>query len=129
MKYYYIQDPITKAILDICDYDPRTTGKQDSWVEIDEEDFVIADGYDTRLYFKSYMETEEYKQAERQYHETHDNVVLRRRRNEECFPVINRGKLWYDKLTTQQVQELNDWYDAWLNVTETHVVPDKPKWL
>lgn len=54
---------------------------------------------------------------------------LRQRREEECFSIINRGKLWYDTLTQEQLVELNDWYNAWLNVTETKVIPIKPNWL
>ena len=54
---------------------------------------------------------------------------LRRRRAEECFPVVNRGKLWYDCLSIEQLTELNDWYFAWLDVTETKVIPIKPEWL
>lgn len=62
----------------------------------------------------------------------YDNIVLndlRRRRNIICFPVINRGKLWYDSLNPEQLVELNDWYNQWLDVTETKVVPNKPPWL
>ena len=54
---------------------------------------------------------------------------LRTRREKECFPIINRGKLWYNCLTDDQIAELNDWYFAWLNVTETMIVPVKPQWL
>ena len=54
---------------------------------------------------------------------------LRSRRAEECFSVVNRGKLWYNCLTNEQLTELNDWYFAWLNVTETKVIPTRPKWL
>lgn len=54
---------------------------------------------------------------------------LRTRREWECFSVINRGKLWYDNLTEQQYQELNQWYHAWLDVTITKVIPNKPQWL
>ncbi|MEG0898509.1 MAG: hypothetical protein RSF40_02210 [Oscillospiraceae bacterium] len=53
---------------------------------------------------------------------------LRLRREIECFSIINRGKLWYDTLTAQQTQELNMWYQAWLDVTETKQIPNKPKW-
>jgi hypothetical protein len=55
--------------------------------------------------------------------------LLRERRVTECFSIINRGKLWYDCLTVEQLAELKSWYWKWLNVTETLVVPDKPKWL
>lgn len=54
---------------------------------------------------------------------------LRSRRAEECFPIVNRGKLWYNCLTSEQLTELNDWYFAWLNVTETKVIPIRPAWL
>lgn len=65
---------------------------------------------------------------------------LRYRREEECFPYINRGVLWYNTLTTeQQQQELNTWYQAWLNVPQAYleikptdietIIPAKPNWL
>lgn len=54
---------------------------------------------------------------------------LRQRREVECFPIINRGKLWYDSLTPYQISELNEWYNAWLQVSETLQVPEKPEWL
>lgn len=54
---------------------------------------------------------------------------LRRQRETECFPIINRGKLWYDDLTAEEREELKAWYVAWLNVTETFVIPEKPAWL
>ena len=54
---------------------------------------------------------------------------LRNKREIECFSVVNRGKLWYDKLKAEQVQELDNWYMAWLDVTETLVEPQKPDWL
>ena len=54
---------------------------------------------------------------------------LRLRREEECFSIINRGKLWYDNLTEEQIAELDVWYNEWLNVTITLEVPEKPEWL
>lgn len=54
---------------------------------------------------------------------------LRVQRESECFNIINRGKLWYDNLTEQQLIELNNWYKEWLDVTITKVVPVKPEWL
>lgn len=55
--------------------------------------------------------------------------ILRKKREEICFPIINRGKLWYDSLSSEQYQELKDWYKKWLNVTETNIIPETPKWL
>ena len=64
---------------------------------------------------------------------------LRYRREEECFPIINRGVLWYNTLTTEQQQELNTWYQSWLNVPQVYletkptdietIIPIKPSWL
>lgn len=54
---------------------------------------------------------------------------LRDKREIECFTYINRGKLWYDNLTEEQLVELDAWYNLWLDVTETKVIPNKPKWL
>ena len=55
--------------------------------------------------------------------------TLRDLRKTDCFPIINRGKIWYDTLTEYQIQELKNWYQAWLNVTITMAVPNKPDWL
>lgn len=54
---------------------------------------------------------------------------LRRRREKECFAVVDRSHFWYDNITEEQKIELKQWYDAWLNVTTTLIVPDKPNWL
>lgn len=53
----------------------------------------------------------------------------RSRRERECFPYINRGDLWYGKLTEEQKSELDAWYTAWLDVTKTRAIPIKPEWL
>ena len=54
---------------------------------------------------------------------------IRSNRDEKCFPIINRGQLWYNMLTDTQKKELNDWYQAWLNATETMVEPEDLKWF
>lgn len=54
---------------------------------------------------------------------------LRYQREEECFLIINRGQLWYDTLTEEQLADLQAWYKAWLDVTETKTIPEKPTWL
>ena len=63
------------------------------------------------------IETENTKQA------------LRQRRQTECFSYVNRGQLWYATLSVKQLAELTLWYKAWLNVTETMSVPERPAWL
>lgn len=64
---------------------------------------------------------------------------LRMRRERECFSYVNRGALWYNTLTSEQQQELNTWYQAWLNVPQVYletkpedietIIPAKPIWL
>lgn len=61
--------------------------------------------------------------------EEEDLETLRERRQTECFEYVDRGALWYDTLTAEQLIELGYFYRAWLNVTETKVVPEKPTWL
>lgn len=58
-----------------------------------------------------------------------DKDIIRARREVECFKVVNRGKLWYESLTQEQSIELRSWYYAWLNATETGVIPPAPKWI
>ena len=54
---------------------------------------------------------------------------LRKKRERECFAVINRGVIWYDTLSVSQKSDLSSWYNAWLDITETKVIPEKPEWL
>lgn len=54
---------------------------------------------------------------------------IRLRRNGACFSVINRGELWYSKLTDNQKTELSAWYDAWLDAPATLIIPEPPAWL
>ena len=56
-------------------------------------------------------------------------VDLRHKREKQCFSYINRGYMWYNKLTDAQKNELDAWYQAWLDVTDTMVVPETPTWL
>jgi len=66
------------------------------------------------------------------YEETPQEEVLaelRNKRETECFSVVNRGQIWYDTLSSEQKQELKNWYQAWLDVTGTKTIPAKPNWL
>lgn len=56
-------------------------------------------------------------------------LELRKQREEECFSIINRGQLWYNTLTDWQLKELDEWYKAWLNITDTKIIPESPTWL
>ena len=56
-------------------------------------------------------------------------ITLRSLRDKVCFPYINRGEMWYNRLSAEQKDELDAWYQAWLDVTETKIVPETPEWL
>lgn len=58
-----------------------------------------------------------------------EKASLRVRRESECFTVVNRGWLWYSCLSLSQWRELRSWYLAWLNVTNTMTVPERPSWI
>ncbi len=73
------------------------------------------------LVFDAEMQTEQ-ERAEA-------TAAYRLQRERECFPIINRGGLWYETLTPQQHEELRQWYRSWLDGTNTLTVPDKPAWL
>ena len=55
--------------------------------------------------------------------------AMRAARAKICFPVINRGKLWYDRLSREQLVELKKWYQEWLDAPDTLVYPSKPTWI
>lgn len=55
--------------------------------------------------------------------------ILRARRERECFRFTDRGMLFYDSLSEEKLAELKAWRTAWLNVTETKVIPKRPEWL
>ena len=88
--------------------------------------------FDT-LYYNAYklengvLILDETRLAEIKAEEAKDD--LRQQRSRICFPIINRGELWYNSLTSAQVTELSEWYQSWLDVTETKKVPDMPEWI
>lgn len=54
---------------------------------------------------------------------------IRARRADECFSLIDRSPLWYDRLTPEQTAALNSWYQSWLDAPATGLVPDPLEWL
>lgn len=54
---------------------------------------------------------------------------IRARRAEECFPIVNRGRPWYDGLTAEQTEELTAWYHAWLDAPQTGTPPASLDWI
>lgn len=56
---------------------------------------------------------------------------IRRKRQKECFDIINRGQPWYENNvnTEERKTQLDIWYQEWLNATETKVIPTRPGWI
>ncbi len=105
-------------------------------IEITEEDLAAIDGR-THCFsddLKSvrplnYAEANEEAEKKRAREKEFETARLRGRRDAECYSVINRGEMWHQRLTYRQKQELSAWYQAWLDVTDTGVVPVKPEWV
>jgi hypothetical protein len=55
--------------------------------------------------------------------------IIRSRREKECFTYVNRGRLWYSRLSDAQLSELSRWYEAWLDAPYTKKIPKTPEWL
>lgn len=123
MKIYYLQNENQEITEDGFER------FNDRCKEMDREDYHIINGYNGSLFFYDYTKTEEYKRKARAFEEQLRLEQLRRRREEECFSIINRGALWYEKLTPEEKAELEIWYQSWLDVTETGVSPELPEWL
>lgn len=51
---------------------------------------------------------------------------IRAQRQKICFPVINRGALWYRLLSDEQVALLESWYRQWLDAPQTGLIPELP---
>lgn len=55
---------------------------------------------------------------------------LRAIRKQKCFEVLaSFNTFWYQKLTQEKRTELENWYNAWLDVTETLIIPKTPDWI
>jgi len=54
---------------------------------------------------------------------------IRKRREKECFPIINRSCLWHARLTNEQQLELARWYQNWLDAPATGIIPVTPAWI
>jgi len=82
-----------------------------------------------QLVFATDKQTDEYKKAFLEFKENQEKDRLRIKRKEECFEIINRGKLWYDTLSEEQIAELRNWYKSWLDITQSKTEPKKPEFL
>ncbi len=123
MKIYYLLNENNEIILD--DFEPFDS----NCLEKDRDDYNIVNGYNGALFFYEYTQTDEYKAKAEAFEARREINNLRDRRTLECFEVVNRGAVWYERLSENQKAELAEWYQAWLDVTQTKVVPERPAWL
>lgn len=82
-----------------------------------------------QLVFATDKQTDEYKKSFKEFKENQEKGMLRAKRNKECFEIINRGKLWYDTLSEEQLSELKNWYKLWLDITQSKIEPKMPDFL
>ena len=123
MKIYYLRNENQEIIEDGFER------FNENCLEMEQEVYRIVNGYNGALFFEEYTQTDEYKSKAEEFKLRSELNALRHRRERECFSVINRGALWYERLTEEKKVELGQWYDAWLDITETKIVPEKPIWL
>lgn len=97
----------------------------------DVPDEILPEDFDENAFFYKYEGGRFIFDPEYKSDLEHDQCVaeIRYHRDTVCFPVINRGGLWYDMLTDEQKEELKAWYTAWLDAPETLVEPEMPTWL
>lgn len=132
-KYNAEYDKLT-VLLDKDNYviGYATIGNIEGGVEVDKPKDIDYFEQHYQGYFlgKSGLEFDEKKWAIADNELIIDNLRVQRER--ECFKYINRSQLWYDTLTKDQLEELQKWYNDWLNVTENinrKSLPKRPEWL
>ena len=99
----------------------------DESFELADEDYDV--GFDGRLYSASELLSADYLQKKEAFDKNIQLKRLRHLRETECFSVINRGELWYQRLTLDQKTELAAWYQAWLDAPQTGIVPQNLNWI
>lgn len=99
----------------------KETNEQGKEVEVEKSKTHIV--CDLVAHFRPKRELTEEQKLEK------EKQQLRKLRETDCFALVNRGEVWYKRLTEEQKVELDAWYQAWLDVTETLEIPSKPTWL
>lgn len=114
-------------------YSYAITGELDEGITVSEEDMETINLNFFQQHYGSYKLVDGSlvydEEKDKQIAEENELERLRILREKECFSVINRGQAWYNSLTSEQSAELQEWYQAWLNVTETKEIPEKPDWI
>lgn len=95
----------------------------------DIKEIVLQEGREYKAGYTEKKEIKVYIPYTTEQLQTMQLQELRRQRQTQCFSIINRGKLWYDTLSTTQLVELDVWYKQWLDVTKTLQVPANLSWI
>ena len=93
-------------------------------IEVSKEEYLKVQEFKTEQAWKWNTELKTFESVT-----IPDNDALRFARELECFRIVNRSPLWFNTLSAEQQAELQVWYQAWLDITETQQVPVKPDWL
>ena len=118
----------------------------EKFVLLDKEGYLTRDKYDETKHIKVIVNDDIYEMLSScknnyiwKYDFTNKEISmvlidtienLKDLREKECFRIVdNRSPMWYNSLSEEHRQELNAWYQAWLDVTETKIIPPKPEWL
>lgn len=114
--------------------DNHIEGYSEEYVAMEDCITIEQDNIDTSKTYAYVYENGKLSYSQELYDKVTDEseiVQLRTRREEECFSIINRGEAWYslNVNTEERKQEFNKWYQAWLNVTQTRVTPERPAWI
>ena len=98
-------------------------------IEIDNA--MIPEGWNDNAFDYKYVRGQLRYDVEGKAARDLEEKILRLKKDRElkCFPIINRGQLWYNTLTKRQLQELDKWYTEWLDAPQTLVEPQTPEWL
>lgn len=90
--------------------------------------FQITDHFTSNYKFYTYVNGELKFDSNKEIEDL-ELQELRFIRSKECFKIVNRGQAWYNTLTEEQKNELQVWYQAWLDVTDKKVIPTTPSWI
>lgn len=111
----------------VCERYPYNIPITENFIEVED------DVYDKTFCCNEYCawKVEDGVVVERQYEEKPEEEILnelRKQREVECFKVTDKT-LWFYTLPEEQKEDVLKWYQEWLDVTETKVIPTKPSWL
>jgi hypothetical protein len=114
----------------VCERYPKFYAREEAAMTIEVEETEYSKTFITKNHFawrlvNNILVEEQYEEIPEQ----EQSQELRVSRESECFAIINRGQLWYNSLTPEQLSQLDIWYKAWLDVTVTKEIPQMPIWL